>query len=557
MLSPCFKISRSEVHHVPRSTIPKVPANHVLDWLLCLNLIHVMLDVTVPISPVPSKGRPRAPNTSGPCRRPLSAFTARLDGSRLNKGHSSALPRRLEHPPPSRHLSDHIPTSPSLAFVHVTMSFHAGAHPMSSSVFYDNPNISRSASVSVKPKPQAIRAKSQTSVPSRVVSPPENRRDSFDFSVPSLPPRLANFGRKISQMRDDFIDSLDDAPETKHKSLDSTRESLKQLSAVEHSHSDVPGMGDEPVMCPFCNKPLPPVLFHQPSPKKPSRPGMRRPATSVGVTAPFGKSSTAPTTRNNSVTLDSPPVKPLSSLSSSSSSSGKLMDPAEVKPRPKPLKDVTKAGLASEIMRSPDPAVTSESLRPQVMDADKLNHAAAEINVSEDDLRRWSSLAGVPLPPIERPSSAPPSTTTDLSSPVPHLGKPPPDQGSSPGGRFGFFRKTSAKPKLPKSEDDSDDDDTGTGSGYSKLLGAGSDDEDATIHAEPKGMTDDEGPDKDTVEDKDKDEEGITIEANGVPIAAPVAQVPEVEPPKVDNEELRKVLQEVLVKISEIVRASL
>ena len=158
-------------------------------------------------------------------------------------------------------------------------------HPIA---MYDNHRSPppRTASLNTQPQQakQAVAAPASSS--SRATSPATTsggtgERDSFDFPVP-IPPRLANFGRRISQMRDDFMDNLDGNVDARRSSQETTR-----------PHVDVPGMGEEPVMCPFCDKPLPPALFAQHNHKKPmsksttstkpTRPPMRaRPATSIG-----------------------------------------------------------------------------------------------------------------------------------------------------------------------------------------------------------------------------------------------------------------------------------
>ncbi|ORX34268.1 hypothetical protein BD324DRAFT_637310 [Kockovaella imperatae] len=452
------------------------------------------------------------------------------------------------------------------------MAFH-GLHPMPTSGMYEGTSALRRANTTTAAQGAGSRARPATSsgvltspkgnapsglgsaTPSRPMTPSVESQSSFDFSVPSLPPRLANFGRKISQMRDELMEGLD--PTTIERPKTSPRQSTdstKTRNSLPPPAEEVPGMGDEPVMCPFCEKPLPPALFHvhQTPVKKPtvSRPNIKRPVTATGSAAPFGLSSTAPSSRVNSISLDSPEVK-----------TKKLLDPLPLQ-TPK----TGSKSASNDIIRSPDPSVTSESLYPQVSEGDKLNHAAAELHISDEDIRRWSNLAGISPPTIHRHSSAPPSTnaTLDVQSSTSRKDslsgsqtKPPPnDRHSSRGSssRFNFFRRPSSS---LEEEDESEDEGKGRGGGYSKLLGAGSagsDDEgDNTIHAEPQSMHEDQVEEKDDVEVLRDDPPPLP---NGKTDDSSVPTItPSLEHPKVTSDELRSVLQEVLGKIGELTKS--
>ena len=55
-------------------------------------------------------------------------------------------------------------------------------------------------------------------------------------------------------------------------------------------------------------------------------------------------------------------------------------------------------GPISPISKSANSTITSETLQPQVMQGDKLNHAAAALIISDDDIKRWSKVAGITVP---------------------------------------------------------------------------------------------------------------------------------------------------------------
>lgn len=331
-----------------------------------------------------------------------------------------------------------------------------------------------------------------TSAPNSLPGPrqPKQLDNEFNFAVPSLPPRLANFGRKISQMGSDFINELD-APYVEPK---------VQPSKVA-GRDEVPGMGDEPVMCPFCEKPLPPALFASHSHTKvPVRPGgLKRSNTTTGV-------KPAPTRSYPTQATPLPIAR---------TSSGKLMDSL-------PL-------LASHS------ASTSETLLASVTAGESSNIEAAKLVISEEDLDRWSRIAGIQLPPEIAPT---PPLEPVIPKIEPPRGRSPADRTTSrSSSRFNFFNS-----EKPLEEGDESDEDVGGATGYSRLQAGGSDTEDEDkeeiLHDEPKSMDMDDS----TVRKK--------TAADDVPS---ISKEEEAEP-AVSPEELQKVIKEVLHKMAEMVR---
>lgn len=210
----------------------------------------------------------------------------------------------------------------------------------------------------------------------------------------------------------------------------------------------VPGMGDEPVLCPYCDKPLPPALFDQ------------------HVAAEGQRAKAASTPRASTRT---PP--PESATNNDETPKGKTgADPA-----------VSPSRSATQFAESEGP-MTTESLRDSVDKADDADTTAGRAAISAADLRRWSSLAGIDIAPPAlalTPQSAPaaPRATTEPATKAFPLLPPPPGTAKAAGnaGRFGFF---SRKSSSAMGDDDSDSD-SGHMSGYAKL-GApdASDDED-------------------------------------------------------------------------------
>ena len=333
-------------------------------------------------------------------------------------------------------------------------------------------------------------------------NPKSASADDFNFGVPSFPPRLANFGRKISQMGNDFLSEFDD-PGPKR-----SIEAPKPIPSPKPE--DVPGMGDEPVMCPFCEKPLPPLLF-----------ASHTHATSAAMTPTASGSATpgpGPGTLKRSNT--STGMKPRSNVRELS--------------RATPIRE--NRILEALPVVSPSaavPSINADALRAEVTAADKANAYAAGVVVDGADLRRWAAIAGLSAPPAV-PTATPDS---EIDNPIPKIAPPPSgttkNRAASDSSGFGLFKE--AKAKNAQGEDD-DSEEEGQGNGYAMLTGAGSDTEDEedkqeVLHDEPE----------EHIEEEDKLEKQESEKA-----PTPTA-------PEASSEELKNVLQEVLAKLGEMV----
>ncbi|WVQ85357.1 hypothetical protein IAT38_007522 [Cryptococcus sp. DSM 104549] len=408
-----------------------------------------------------------------------------------------------------------------------------------------------------------------------------SQNQQFDFPV-AIPPRLKNIGRRISQMSNDFLPpGIDEEVEERERqiraravAMERAKRDLKAQAAAgvgsaassvapgqgavaQVEQVAVPGMGDEPVMCPFCDKPLPPSLFaaqlgtgehvhahtHE---RRPSRPAVVR-------------TNTAP---------------PLPTTSS----------PA---PTPAP------APAPAAPVEPPVPKATAEELAAGVKEGDTANHAAAENLISESDIARWSTLAGIsppdasPIPPVTKPSAtpSPAPTSTPVPAPAPSaketkafpllppppapaskLTKAPPAERAAHGsgssgksGGFGFFRRGSAK--KDEEDEESSDDDGGAG-GYTRLMAQGSpsDDEgDEAMERIERGRGEGGKKDAEVKEEKKKEEPEVEAkdfveeEKKGEKAEekAVVAEVKEIAT-KSGDDDVRKVLQEVLGRVNEM-----
>lgn len=360
--------------------------------------------------------------------------------------------------------------------------------------------------------------------------------DDFNFAVPSLPPRLASFGRKISQMSSDFINELEGPSEVRNNSSGGT---ISRPRSVASGPVDVPGMGDEPVMCPFCDKPLPPALFtahaqhtHPTSGGGgPKGPGLKRSNTTTATTTSAGPRPGAGSGSGSN------PKSPLARTQPA------LLDALPV--------DSKAAGVKTDTAGTVD----SNSLAGLVSEGEGASARAAQATISDQDIKRWSDLAGIPLPtppPGETPAStASPPEPVSASGPAaqtrPHVahGRPEASRSSSTSSRFGFFKRN-----QPKNADDSDEEEEGGGAGYARLVGAGSDTEDEgdkergkdrdeveVLHDEPKTMSTTDGSEvseKAQEEGREEEKRDSGVESN------------------VSNEQLQSILREVLARVSEM-----
>lgn len=364
----------------------------------------------------------------------------------------------------------------------------------------------------------------------------------------SFPPRLAKIGRRMTEMGEQYLPAF--SP------------SLVEQEQHDHRrHSEVPGMGDEPVMCPFCNKPLPPSLLaaqslsnYQNSLPKSRTPMKRTTSLSERSGSPMNRTSlsgkrqstfsgTAPDELEEAIkakkTEVMAPKDSKQSLPNGVAPPKALMDPLPVKPST-PVPSPAAAGLPAPPTRT----IKSEDLAPELAEGDAANISAARVHVDAKDLRRWSSAAGIEEIEDTKPAQA---AASQEPKPFPILAPPPAPSDPIPKGssiRFNFFRRTSSNERKNEDDEETDDDEAGVPSGYARLDAPGSPDTDEEGHEKAKRL-----------EIKDK-----------------AAEEP-VEPPKVEapsksetvltdvhedvtvlkqDVEIRKVLQEVLGKVNEL-----
>ncbi|WWC86109.1 uncharacterized protein L201_000980 [Kwoniella dendrophila CBS 6074] len=377
----------------------------------------------------------------------------------------------------------------------------------------------------------------------------KENQNPFEFPNVAIPPRLKNIGRKISQMSNDFLDE-----EPPKKVITSPNLEKKEI--------EVPGMGDEPVMCPFCNKPLPPSLFasqltshkhdHGSNSNRPSN--LRR-ASSMRATSSPSPRMTPTHSLSRVPSASTPPLNPTRSQS--------LLDPLPVKT---PENKVIEPAL---------PSATAESFAETVKEGDVANHDAAEKMITEEDLKRWSTLSGIALPSISAtPTTAQATASTSIVAPIPKsanekkafpllpppppaaskLTKPPPSvRPSSSSSGFNFFGKAS----KPEEEEESDDDNVA--SGYTQLTGPASDSEDETPSNKGKSKKV-EGGEKETTQEPVKQEE--KAQENTVDLTSPKPEISDNSKEKTqetpamstssDPDEVKKVLQEVLERVNDL-----
>lgn len=216
---------------------------------------------------------------------------------------------------------------------------------------------------------------------------------------------------------------------------------------------DVPAanMSDDPVvLCPSCEKPLPASVLeglHDAS-RTPRRQALKTPHSHT----------------DEAVTPTKPQFGQIVSGSPSDARSSASVEAART-----------------------DTPVTTESLKESLNTADDADALAAKLVISDDDIRRWSSLAGVKVagPPKTSPPTsnivAPIPTRAEASKPFPLLPPPPvtaskalaKSSDSRSSSRFGFF----SRKKTPEDESEDDSDDDGP-QGYARLGAPGSDDDD-------------------------------------------------------------------------------
>lgn len=316
----------------------------------------------------------------------------------------------------------------------------------------------------------------------------------FDFpALPSMPPRLAKIGRQLSQMSDNFL-----GPDPAFPEGPSVKPSPSPYQNRVVLPETIPGMGDEPVLCPYCDKPLPPSLFAEVAAHRHDREKGVGPARSRSLSTRPGQSP------DGERGLKSP-------LSGSLPDSGALLDVTPVQ---------------TPVLPSPKPGSSSD-FDATVRSGEQADSVAQKATVAPEQLQRWARLAGVT---VDIPKTSAKSREPDKQVPL-LPPPPPPDRQSSTAStsRFNFFRKTSSR---QEGEDDSeDDDDERATGGYARLDAPGSPDEEErkiTLHDEPRRIS----------------------EVSDATVSETVT--PE---EKLSDEELRSVLKEVVQTLSDIVRS--
>lgn len=175
---------------------------------------------------------------------------------------------------------------------------------------------------------------------------------------------------------------------------------------------------------------------------------------------------------------------------------------------------------------------------------DRADTLASKAVIADDDLRRWSSIAGVTvaaspkLAPLTRPE------VNDETKPVPLLPPPPPARASpkpTKSSRFGFFAKG-----KPAGAQDDDSDSDGIISGYSRLGAPGSDEEGDDDYESDKEITFKPRP------RDDAQSETATSRPESPALAPPIVLK---ESAGAGDTELKSVLREVLSRVQALVRA--
>lgn len=337
--------------------------------------------------------------------------------------------------------------------------------------------------------------------------------NEIDFGIPDVRPGLAKIGRRLTEMSGNL---LYDEPRS---SSESKRASTSSRTSLDLA-AKVPFMGDEPVFCPFCNKPLPPALLLQhmsaaeDQPDKGGRDGIKPVANpriaGVGESAGMAKTASAP------------------------EGSTKLAAGTAIKPE----LHKTPSGLSTSRPVSP---TTSAQLEKPLKEADGVDLAASKVAVDTETLRKWARIAGIQLdlPGLQtekQSSSHGPEPQAMSAKPFPKIAPPPEDQSRSSSrnsSRFSLFGK--AKSKQFEDDEDSDDD-MGGASGYARL------DAPASPEREERNLPTLSRRSTERPVNGNEDSAGVK-EADRV-----------IEPPPASEEEVRLLLKEVLTKVNEMVR---
>ncbi|KAL1407705.1 hypothetical protein Q8F55_007138 [Vanrija albida] len=286
-------------------------------------------------------------------------------------------------------------------------------------------------------------------------------------------------------------------------------------------HASASASTEPTLTCPHCNQPLPASLL---------------------ATHKLGESSRRPRRPTLSASASSPAVTPAGGATPH-------VEAAALPPTPS-----RRSSLPDE------PSGTSESLKTSVDRADASETAATKSTISDDDLRRWSSLAGVSLAPlaakVEKPAPTASKDTGSAANAFPLLPPPPPGAAKPPASkasptraaantsRFGFFSRNKSKADID-SDDESDD---GGAGGYARLAGPGSDDDDDDGYESDKPFPK-RSPAKAEPKDEVKDEEAAKPPPPPPPAEAPAAPAPAAPTSSEADADLRTLLREVLGRV--------
>lgn len=205
------------------------------------------------------------------------------------------------------------------------------------------------------------------------------------------------------------------------------------------------------------------------------------------------------------------------------------------------------------------PGLSNEPhIRDPINGADSADTKAAKAAISEEDIKRWSAIAGVTPALPKEPEPMPSAPKEEKSKAFPLL-PPPPSSSRSSGSRFNFFSRNKSGTSLQDEDSDSDGDDMGTG--YAKLGAPVSDDDDDGYESE-KPFT--RRPVREA-EKKDEPPADEPLEAGPAlsPVSQPISSATgegSISPATGESSssaELRSALREVLERVQSLVRDSL
>lgn len=210
-----------------------------------------------------------------------------------------------------------------------------------------------------------------------------------------------------------------------------------------------------------------------------------------------------------------------------------------------PASILSSAAPAANGTMAAEGGVSTTALMSSEGNADRADTSAAKAVISDDDIRRWSTLAGVQVDTPPKPEPVVPVLKAEVKA-VPLLPPPPPGARTpKTATRFGFFSKGKGK-QEDTNDDDSDSD--GIISGYARLGAPESDDEGDDGYESEKEITFKPRP-----RDDDKPQtpiEPTTEKQETSGLAPPIALK---DAPGAGDAELRTVLREVLGRVQALV----